>query len=64
MFLLKSNVPKLVWHHVASFDWKIAPMKVASAEIGGVLFAPHYSNAGTYKNEMVVLLINLSLKNI
>lgn len=24
MFLLKSNVPKLAWHHAASLDWKIA----------------------------------------
>ena len=40
MFLLKSNVPRLVWHHVDSFDWKIAPIEVASAEIGGVRFVP------------------------
>ena len=24
MCLLKSNVPKFIWHHVTSFDWKIA----------------------------------------
>ena len=36
MFLLKSNVTKLVCYHVASFDLKIAPMNVASSEIGGM----------------------------
>ena len=31
----KSNATKLIWHHVASYDWKFAPTEVASAEIGG-----------------------------
>ena len=39
MFLLKSNVPKLVSRHVASFDWKITPMEVAAAEISWVRLA-------------------------
>ena len=43
--LLKSNVPKLVWHHGTSVYWKIAALIVGSAEIQwvfypGVRFAP------------------------
>ena len=34
MFLLKSNVPRFAWHRIAKFDWKIAPMVVASVEVG------------------------------
>ena len=42
MFLPKSYATKLVWHHVASFYWKIAPTEVASADIGRMCFASKY----------------------
>ena len=33
--LLKSNLPKLAWHHVTSVYWKIVALIVGSAEIEG-----------------------------
>ena len=42
LHLLKLNVPKLVWHYVASVIWEIAALILGSTKIdGGALCFPH-----------------------
>ena len=59
--LLKSNVPKLVWHHGTSVYWKIAALIVGSAEIRWVCFilgcaSPHPALYGPYILRMCVCM--------